>query len=671
MQTKRNLFVFAAFIALAASDAGASGSDIIISEVQIGSNDGSSDDFVELYNPDDSKKDISGYRLRIINSTGKDNSLVQLPSGSIIPEKGYFLWARSDSAYADMSDAKTGNGLSEKYSLAFFPPKKSGDTIIDSVSWESAFPFGASYFNSPNSPGDGQSLIRDTTTLLWSVTDTPTPTNSKGILYTPRPYCVISPQSDTLRISEFLPHPKKDSEEFIELYNPGKDAVPLRGFTLKDKNDAYVFLETDEDIASHEYFALQDKISLNDDGDNRITLMDKSKVIVHEICYSKTKENVSLNYTPSGWRGGTPTPGTTNILNNLPTTKEKVPKKGFKGMPITMSAKGKDADRDKLKYTWDFGDGHKSYKQETSHTYEKNGEYVVTLTVSDGSDDTIETFTIKIVSYEPPDVRIVSFVPNPDGKDSDSEWILIENREKKKSADLKGFGIATGWKKLANHPIRESFIIPPKSSATLTRAYSLFTLPNQKGKIELRAPDGDVLQEIKYKLEKSAPEDAVYMKKKGERWKLTASQQKPKSNQSLTTNSQQETEDDQQSATNDQQETLDSEQLTTNSQQETRDSQQSTINSQPETTDEEKEIPKSETPAVIRNDEMTKDPDQPKLSDLLSYGLSLHLPKAVAYVPHDEVSVTPAAPEPKAEESSVDTLFVRVNTLINAWMNGV
>jgi len=100
---------------------------------------------------------------------------------------------------------------------------------------------------------------------------------------------------------------------------------------------------------------------------------------------------------------------------------------------------------------------------------------------------------------------------------TDHEWIIIENRGKK-AVDLKGYSIATGWKKLANHPIRESFIIKPKSEATLTRTFSLFTLPNQKGKIELRSPDGKTIQDIKYKLEKSIPENAVYTKEKGKRW---------------------------------------------------------------------------------------------------------------------------------------------------------
>jgi hypothetical protein len=108
-------------------------------------------------------------------------------------------------------------------------------------------------------------------------------------------------------------------------------------------------------------------------------------------------------------------------------------------------------------------------------------------------------------------------MPNPSGKDSDNEWIMLENREKK-TVNLKDFGVATGWKNLSNHPVREDFIIAPKSEAKLTRTHSLFTLPNQKGEVELRAPDGKVLQAIKYKLEKSAAENAIYNKEKGKHW---------------------------------------------------------------------------------------------------------------------------------------------------------
>lgn len=649
MQTKRNLLALAIIITLAASSTRASGPDIIISSIALTNNpDGG---FIELYNLDSIEKDISSYRLRTRNSNGKEDSLRVLPKGSKIPGHGYFLWAHSDSSYVDIADTVSGASLGDKYSLALFLPKTFDDVPIDSADWGSPSPFEGSA-RLPKDPPESNSFIQDISTLEWSVASILTPTNSKGERYIQREHCSVRAEGDTILISEFLPNPEKEIKEFIELYNPGDTSAALNGWKLKDKGSTLLLKDTS--IAPHEYLIPEgsDSLSLNDSGGNTITLKDASGKTVDEACYTAAKDGVSLNRTASSWRGGTPTPGAANILNSLPVTKEKVPKKGYKGIPVAMTAKGKDADKDRLKYTWDFGDGHKSYKEETSHTYEKNGTYAVTLTVTDGSDDVIETFSIKIASYEPPDVRIVSFIPNPDGTDTDSEWILIENREKKKSADLKGFGIATGWKKLANHPIRESFVIPPKSSAKLTREYSLFTLPNEKGKIELRAPSGEVLQVIKYKLEKSAPEDAVYTKKKGERWKLGPAPKKPLPKPAT--------------ALVPETETIEPERILTEGKPPVPTEETLPL------PDEEKEMPKPEAPSVIIHDDtMTKDPDQPELSDLLSYGLSLHLPKAIAYVPSEQVPVTPAAAVSETKGISADDFFTQINAQINAWLNGI
>ena len=44
----------------------------------------------------------------------------------------------------------------------------------------------------------------------------------------------------------------------------------------------------------------------------------------------------------------------------------------------------KDADGDKLKYVWNFGDGKTAIGKEVSHTYSSSGTYIVKLTVNDG-----------------------------------------------------------------------------------------------------------------------------------------------------------------------------------------------------------------------------------------------------------------------------------------------
>lgn len=518
---------------------------VIISEVQIGGIK-AADDFIELYNPNPTPVNISGYRLRYKNSsaTSPDQSLREIPKNTCVSGNSYYLWANKDGVFSDNANTTTATNIASHYSIALFTQKSSGEAIIDSVAWGSdSRPFDALTFTFPSNPEANESMVRDIVTGDWlpNFSATPTPTHSTDTSCSlsvptlsplsssptpdpavPSPPTPITAQPASIRINEIFPNPtaKGDAGEFIELHNFGTELADISGWILRDatKTGKYT-LPSGTIIAADAYFVATDqdfKLSLNNSNET-ISLFDVAGTLIDSVRYATAKEGVSLNYMPVGWRGGTPTPGMANILNTLPETNEKVPKKGFKNTPVTFNAKGKDADGDTLKYTWDFGDGHKSYKAAASHAYAENGTYTVTLKTTDGSDDIVETFAIEIRSYPRPNIRITSLMPNSAGNDADNEWIMIENRGKK-DVNLKGFGIATGWKNLSNHPIREDFIIGPKKEAKLTRTFSLFTLSNQKGKVELRAPDGKVLQKIKYKLDTSIDEDVSYRKKKGGKW---------------------------------------------------------------------------------------------------------------------------------------------------------
>lgn len=509
--------------------------NILLSEIST-AGEKSNDEFIELFNPSDTTVDISNMQLRRRTASGSESSLRVFPNNTSIPAHGYFLWAHSDGIYAaPFADSETSSSaLADNNGVALYTRSGPDGILLDSIAWGTGSRFVPETPAFPN-PGKKKGLSRNATTLEWALVETLTPTNRSGNVFpsepvtpppdpTPDPTPQPAPSSEKVSISinEILSNPigNETEGEFIELYNESKDAVSLDGFTLRDasKSGLYTF-PTGTTISGKEYLLLRrsiSKLSLNNTNET-LSLFDISGTLIDSARYEKSKEGVSQNRVGNTLRGGTPTPGQPNQLNTLPETKERVPKKGYRGIAVAFDAHGKDADGGKLKYTWDFGDDHKSYKEKTTHKYTENGTYIVTLTTTDGSDDVTETFPIKIESFPKPEVRITALAPNPSGRDSDAEWLLIENRDKK-VVDLKGYGIATGWKKLVNHPVRESLVIAPKSEAKLTREFSLFTLPNQKGKIELRAPDGTVLQDITYKLEKSATEDAVYFKEKGRRW---------------------------------------------------------------------------------------------------------------------------------------------------------
>ena len=56
----------------------------------------------------------------------------------------------------------------------------------------------------------------------------------------------------------------------------------------------------------------------------------------------------------------------------------------------------KDADGDALSYAWDFGDGETAEGVKVKHTYNKSGNYTVTLKVSDGTTVSTDTFSAKV-----------------------------------------------------------------------------------------------------------------------------------------------------------------------------------------------------------------------------------------------------------------------------------
>ncbi|MBP7811744.1 MAG: lamin tail domain-containing protein [Candidatus Moranbacteria bacterium] len=332
------------------------------------------------------------------------------------------------------------------------------------------------------------------------------------------------PNIGVLHINEIFPDPEapEDVGEYIELFNPGDTPVDLSDWKITDATKTGIYTFPDKtSIPANGYYVIDDTdfhFSLNNTEES-LSLFDPLGALVDTVTYTKTTENASLNRTDTGWRSSRMlTPLAPNILSNtLPETKERVPKKGYRNIALDFRANGKDADQDRLKYVWDFGDGHKSYLEDTNHRYAKSGTYTVTLTTKDGNEEIIETFRLKIEKFDPPKLRITRLLPNPTGKDTGpgAEWIEIENNTKK-NVNLFDYSIATGTKKLVNHPIRTSFIIPKKSVRRLTHAQALFTLPNQKGKVELRAPNGKPIHTLKYNFATSLTDDTVLQKEKGE-----------------------------------------------------------------------------------------------------------------------------------------------------------
>lgn len=501
---------------------------ITIDAVQIEGDD-TDDDFIELYNPSCHEQSLRGWKLRERISSGREQSIKEL-SGSV-PAKGYYLWANSSGGFEKRigADGYTKTGLAKNYSLALIDPD---GNQVDAVtlganpnpfSSASATPIPDRFF-SIKRVGNVFELIKNYS-----------PKNSSFVENDELKKCqdakppVSETYSENIAINELFPYPPAGQEEFIEIFNPEEKSVDLSGWILRDgsKTGKYVFPK-DISIRSGGYLALYKsdyRFALNNSGIESVTLFSPDEKIISTVSYDGAKENLSYDFDGQAWRWSKYlTPGKKNKFGKSSRVEAEVEEKIYVGIYADFQAKKISSDRNKMKYTWDFGDGHKSYKQNTRHKYDKPGKYAVTLDTFDGSEEKLETFGIKVEKFPKFSVKIIALSPNPKGKDKGNEWIEIENNSKKK-INLKGWSLATGEKKLQNHPISGDLTIRSGKTLRLTYDDCKFSLNNKSAKVELRYPDGKTASHMKYSAPgKSVPEDAVYEKtRKGWRWILPQS----------------------------------------------------------------------------------------------------------------------------------------------------
>ncbi|XLQ20652.1 MAG: lamin tail domain-containing protein [Candidatus Moraniibacteriota bacterium] len=311
-----------------------------------------------------------------------------------------------------------------------------------------------------------------------------------------------------LLLNEILPNPSgvEKTDEFIEIYNPNNIKINLKNWMLKDssKTGTYTF-PTKQYIEPKSFFTIYRKnfsFALNNSNET-VSLTAPNEKIVSSISYKSSREDISYNYNTDSksWRWSKYlTPSKKNVFNNLPTiTKFDIDKNSYKNVYANFKTKATDKDSEKLKVRWDFGDGRKSYLWKTRHRYTKTGTYHGNLRIQDKSEEIIKKFTVTVKKYPKHKIEITKIVPNPSGKDSGVEYIIIKNESKEK-INLQNWSIATGVKEktLVNHPIYDKLILKPGKTKKITKKYTAISLPNKTGVIEIRRPNGSVADKQKY-----------------------------------------------------------------------------------------------------------------------------------------------------------------------------
>ncbi|MFA5961388.1 MAG: lamin tail domain-containing protein [Parcubacteria group bacterium] len=467
-----------------------------ITAIQYSGGTGKTDeDFIEITNNSTADIDLNGYRLVKRSATAsKDTNIKSWTSAVIVPAGQKHLWANSQDGFAEKikANSSTTETISEGNQIAIRLGKVDEGTIINSINWKE---------NDEEENPD----------------DEPEEENYSG----------------KLKINEIFPAPKTKNEgkEFVEIINTSDEKIDLAGMRIEDeKNHKVNFPE--KTIAPLELFILEGNFELNNTSSDTAFLIAKDNTKenpIDAVSYEKPKYDYAYAFDGIAWQWTKLyTPGTENKFEKLLSGKIKKDSKIYANVYANFEVK---ADSAAQKFTWNFGDGHKSYLKKTRHKYKKTGTYEASLKITGDGRENLLNFTVKVEKFGKTKVQIISLSPNPQGKDSVGEWLEILNGTKKK-VNLKNWSIATGWEKLYNHPIAKDFILKAGETKMLTRKFSAFSLGNKQAKIELRYPDGKVADKLKYDHKnKSISEDELYQKTgKSWQWILSPKDTEPARN---------------------------------------------------------------------------------------------------------------------------------------------
>lgn len=120
---------------------------VLISEIFVGSEENSKNEFVEIYNPTSAQISLSGWVIKKKSSTGKETTLVSTArlEGKIIPSRGYFLLANEE-GYSGMATPDV--FWPQSYTLAYTNNSvliyNTNGSLADEINW-SEIPKGQSF----------------------------------------------------------------------------------------------------------------------------------------------------------------------------------------------------------------------------------------------------------------------------------------------------------------------------------------------------------------------------------------------------------------------------------------------------------------------------------------------------------------------------------------------
>lgn len=334
-----------------------------------------------------------------------------------------------------------------------------------------------------------------------------------------------------LRVNEVLPNPEgSDNEtEFIELYNFGDNDIDLTGFKLGDGSKRRYTI--DEGVIKSSGFIVfersQTGIALNNSGQEEIKLIDPSGKQIDLVTYSgSVDEDTSWAFFENKYKWTSQlTPGEINILkaeNKPPVAEVEFVDEILVNQEIVFDASDSyDPEGEDLKYSWQLGQDALGDEAILKHTFDKVGAYQLKLEVTDNEDltdileikievldDTGGSLEISESNFDSSDIYISEFMPNPEGADSDSEWIEVCNSESS-DIDLINYQIDDVDGGSSPYIIEESLVLKSNKCHIFGRELTGLALNNSDEFVRLINPSGQVVDEVYYEKSQEGASYAV------------------------------------------------------------------------------------------------------------------------------------------------------------------
>jgi hypothetical protein len=330
----------------------------IISQIQITGGTGkTTEDFVEIFNPNNTPLNLKDYRLVKRTKNGiTDTTLKSWTADTFIPARSFFLWANSAfTSIAVVPDVVTTGSLANDNGVALRLGVEDVGTLVDSVSWgESSNGFVVatsqnmeanqallrtnlndrnSNFNIISSTPRNSSISEGSSSLppapSPSSSSTPASTSTQSPSAPPKTNTapVYEAKSLFIKITEILPNPEGEDSgsEAVEIQNSGNYTVDLDGWYIDDKNSgtmkATAWQISQVTIGPGEYLVFnipKNKFSLNNTGGDAVNLYFADKTLADSVTYTEdAKENISYQKFQGAWVWSVPSLGKANFAQTF------------------------------------------------------------------------------------------------------------------------------------------------------------------------------------------------------------------------------------------------------------------------------------------------------------------------------------------------------------------